>query len=69
MTYEAWREVPTSYILCTLDSSFSAAAQQMVAGIPGEGVVRTYSVDGGHFAMLSQPQAVADIIQEIVTSV
>ncbi|PLB45813.1 alpha/beta-hydrolase [Aspergillus steynii IBT 23096] len=69
MTYEAYRDVPTSYILCNLDASFSLAAQQMVAGIPGEGVVRTYPVDGGHFAMLSQPQAVAEVIQEIAGTV
>ncbi|KAF7587439.1 hypothetical protein BBP40_007235 [Aspergillus hancockii] len=49
LTYEAYREVPTSYILCERDVGFPVVAQQRIAGIPGEGVVRTYSVDGGPF--------------------
>jgi pimeloyl-ACP methyl ester carboxylesterase len=67
LTYAAYHDVPTSYILCARDVGFPLFAQQKIAGIPGEGVVRTYTVDGGHFAMLSQPQAVADAIQDAAT--
>ncbi|KAH8423411.1 alpha/beta hydrolase [Aspergillus melleus] len=69
LTYEAYRDVPTSYILCTRDVGFPVVAQQSIAGIPGEGVVRTYDVDGGHCAMLSQPQAVADVIHDVAKRV
>ncbi|KAL3490734.1 alpha/beta-hydrolase [Aspergillus germanicus] len=67
LTYAAYYDVPTSYILCARDVGFPLFAQQKIAGIPGEGVVRTYTVDGGHFSMLSQPQAVADAIQGAAT--
>lgn len=65
LTYAAYRDVPTSYIFCTQDAGFPLVAQQRIAAIPGEGVVHTYSIDAGHFAMLSQPQAVADVIQDV----
>ncbi|KAL2832213.1 alpha/beta-hydrolase [Aspergillus pseudoustus] len=67
LTYAAYRDVPTSYILCARDVGFPVTAQQQIAGIPGEGVVRTYTIDGGHFAMLSQPNAVAEAIQDAAT--
>jgi pimeloyl-ACP methyl ester carboxylesterase len=51
--------------LCTKDAGFPLVAQQMMARIPGEGVVRTYSIDAGHFAMLSQPEAVAGVIHQV----
>ncbi|KAF5860703.1 hypothetical protein ETB97_001210 [Aspergillus alliaceus] len=69
LTYEAYRDVPTNYIFCTRDAGFPLVAQQKIATIPGEGVVRTYSIDAGHFAMLSQPQAVADVIDDVATRV
>ncbi|KAJ5091386.1 alpha/beta-hydrolase [Penicillium alfredii] len=69
LTYEAYCDVPTNYILCTRDAGFPLFAQQKIAAIPGEGVVRTYSVDAGHFAMLSQPQAVADVIHDVATRI
>ncbi|KAL2811947.1 hypothetical protein BJX63DRAFT_397656 [Aspergillus granulosus] len=67
LTYTAYYDVPTSYILCARDVGFPIVAQQQIAGIPGDEVVRTYTVDGGHFAMLSQPQAVAEITQDVTT--
>lgn len=65
LTYEAYRDVPSNYFLCTRDTSFPLVGQQKISSIPGEGVMRTYSIDGGHFAMLSQPQAVADAIHDV----
>jgi pimeloyl-ACP methyl ester carboxylesterase len=64
LTYEAYRDVPTSYIICARDAGFPLAAQQKVATMAGEGT-RTYTVDAGHFAMLSQPQAIADIVHDV----
>lgn len=68
LTYEAYRDVPTNYIFCTRDAGFPLIAQQKIATIPGEGV-RTYSVDAGHFAMLGQPQAVAEVVHDAATRV
>lgn len=67
LTYAAYHDVPSNYIFCTRDAGFPLFAQQRIAAIPGEGVVHPYSVDGGHFAMLSQPQAVADVIHDVAT--
>jgi pimeloyl-ACP methyl ester carboxylesterase len=64
LTYEAYRDVPSNYIFCTRDAGFPLIAQKRIASIPGEGV-GTYSIDAGHFAMLSQPQAVADVIVDV----
>ncbi|KAI9039358.1 alpha/beta hydrolase [Aspergillus affinis] len=69
LTYEAYRDVSTSYIICTRDAVFQAVAQKRMADSPGEGVVRKYEVDGGHCAMLGQSQAVADVIHDVATRV
>ncbi|KAJ5591558.1 alpha/beta-hydrolase [Penicillium hispanicum] len=67
LTYAAYRDVPSNYIFSTRDAGFPLAAQQKIATIPGQAVVRTYSIDAGHFAMLSQPQAVAEVIHDVAT--
>jgi pimeloyl-ACP methyl ester carboxylesterase len=67
LTYEAYRDVPTHYLFCKQDASISLASQQMLVAILGEGLVRTYQCDAGHCAMLSAPQAVADVIQVAAT--
>ena len=55
---ERWPDVPTSYLLCRDDKLFPAAfVRRMVADrlglVPDE-------IDGGHHAMLSRPEELAD---------
>lgn len=60
--YEAYRDVPTTYLLCSHDASMPLEAQQGMVSAVGEGVVRTYTCEAGHCPMLSVPQDVADVI-------
>jgi hypothetical protein len=55
--------VPTTYLFCEKDACFPLAVQQAMAAMPGHGLVRTRTCAGSHSAMLSIPQAVADVIQ------
>lgn len=65
LTYEGYRSVPTSYLICTKDAMLLPEHQLAQTTILGEGDIRTYSVDAGHFPMLSKPQDVADVISDI----
>jgi hypothetical protein len=64
LTYEAYRDVPTAFLLCKQDASMPFEAQQGMVATVGEGVVRTYTCEGGHCPMLSMPQTVADVIHD-----
>ena len=59
--------MPTHYLLCKRDASIPLSAQQMMAAMPGEGVVQTHECEAGHCAMLSAPQDVADVIHNVST--
>lgn len=67
LTYEAYRDVPSHYLLCKQDGCFPLFMQQIMAAMPGEGLVRTHECEAGHVPMLGAPQAVADIIHAIAT--
>lgn len=69
LTYEAYRGVDTGYVSCTRDAGFPLVGQRKIATIPGVETVRTYSVDGGHFAMLSRPREVAEVIADVARRV
>ncbi|KAH7111148.1 Alpha/beta hydrolase fold-1 [Dactylonectria estremocensis] len=63
LTYEAYHDVPSTYLFCEKDACFPLAVQQAMAAMPGDGVVQTRTCTGSHSAMLSVPQAVADVVQ------
>lgn len=67
LTYEAYRDVPTHYLFCKQDASIPLPSQQMLVAMLGEGLVRTHECEAGHCAMLSAPQAVADVIHAAAT--
>lgn len=67
LTYEGYRGVPTSYLVCTKDATVLPEHQLAQTAMLGEGGIHTYSVDKGHFPMLSKPQAVADIIHDVAS--
>lgn len=69
LTYEAYREVDTSYIFCTKDTGFPLVGQQRIAAIAGEDRVYSYSVDAGHFAMLSRSGDVAKALMNVANRV
>ncbi|KAJ5998661.1 hypothetical protein N7451_006471 [Penicillium sp. IBT 35674x] len=67
LTYEGYRSVPTSYLVCTKDATILPVHQLAQTAMLGEGGIRTYSVDAGHFPMLGKPQAVADVIHDVAS--
>lgn len=64
LTYEAYRDVPTSYLLCEHDKAIRPDFQKKMATSLGEGVVRTYTCASGHSPMLSMPEKVVDVIHD-----
>jgi pimeloyl-ACP methyl ester carboxylesterase len=54
----AWRNVPSTYLLCTEDRGTPAASQRAFAARAG----RVVELDAGHHPFLSQPAAVRDLI-------
>jgi pimeloyl-ACP methyl ester carboxylesterase len=54
----AWRNVPTTYLVCAEDRGTPAELQRQFASRAGSVV----ELDAGHHAFLSQPAAVVDVI-------
>ena len=54
----AWRQVPSTYLLCAEDRGTPAESQREFAGRAGSVV----ELDAGHHPFLSQPAAVRDLI-------
>jgi pimeloyl-ACP methyl ester carboxylesterase len=57
----AWRQLPTTYLVCTKDRGTPAQRQREFAA-RAETVVE---LDAGHHPFLAQPQRVADLVLEI----
>jgi pimeloyl-ACP methyl ester carboxylesterase len=60
VTSTAWRGRPTTYVITELDAIFPVAAQEALASRAGSHAVRMAT---SHSPFLSQPAAVADIIE------
>ena len=54
----AWREVASTYLVCTEDRGTPAEAQRLFARRAG----RVVELDAGHHPFLSRPEAVRDIV-------
>lgn len=61
---EAWRTVPTSYIVCEKDQALPPALQMMMVGrVQQEGVeVCVETCSGSHSPFLSVPERVVEIV-------
>ena len=59
----AWRERDTTYVVCQQDNAITPArSREMAARLSGD----TFELDTSHSPFLSQPSAVADILEDIV---
>jgi pimeloyl-ACP methyl ester carboxylesterase len=58
----AWRDVPTTYVICDRDNAIPVPAQEMLAG-RADNVTR---LDASHSPFLSQPDAVVGIIRGVL---
>ncbi|KAJ6114615.1 hypothetical protein N7486_000393 [Penicillium sp. IBT 16267x] len=67
LTYEGYCSVPANYLICTKGATLPPVHQLAQTAVLGERGIRTYSVHAGHFPMLSKPQDVADVIDDIAS--
>lgn len=65
LTEVAWRTKPSTYVLTEQDAIFPLPAQEALAARAGSSVRR---LDASHSPFLSQPDALADIIEEAATA-
>lgn len=67
---EAWRVIPTSYLICEGDTALLPPYQEMIIGrLKEEGVeVRVFRCGGGHSAFLSMPEKITEVVLEVIAS-
>ena len=58
----AWREIPTTYVICNEDQAIAPAAQEQLA----KHATNIRRLPSSHSPMLSRPVAVAQIITDVV---
>ena len=63
LSYLAYRDVPTHYVLCQKDRALSPTVQQNMIDSVGVDVT-THVLESGHSPMLSMPEATASIIRK-----
>ncbi|KAJ0425357.1 alpha/beta-hydrolase [Aspergillus carlsbadensis] len=64
VTYEAWRDVPTTYLYCLQDAAVPIEVQRMLVGEFAAGAgIRTVTVDAGHSPFYSVPGEVVRAIR------
>ena len=65
LTYEAWKDIPTSYLHCTKDQAMVPPAQEgMVAACEEAGVeIRVEKVESSHSPFLSKVKETGDFIR------
>ena len=63
--YSAWEDIPTSYLLCTLDNIIPEPLQRrMIKTVSDSGTqIRVEEVESGHSPFLSMPERTAQFIQ------
>jgi pimeloyl-ACP methyl ester carboxylesterase len=57
----AWRDVPSTYVICDSDNAIPVAAQEAMAARAGT----THRLDSDHSPFLTDPVAVADLIRAV----
>jgi pimeloyl-ACP methyl ester carboxylesterase len=58
LTRTAWREIPTTYVICERDNAIPAFAQEAMSARAG----RVERLDASHSPFLSRPDELAEII-------
>jgi hypothetical protein len=64
--YEAWRYIPSKYLICEADKALPPAAQEHVVA-RSAGAIVAERCSAGHSPFLSQPDVVVKLVQEIAT--
>ncbi|KAF7193763.1 putative hydrolase R7 [Pseudocercospora fuligena] len=64
VTYAAWRDVPSTYLYCTLDNAIPLQIQKMMVEEIAKGVnISTESVEAGHSPFIGKPKETAEAIR------
>ena len=63
LRYAAWRQIPTTYLVCELDQCIAPHVQEAMV-TSTEGKVKTVHLPSGHMPMLSMPEKLVDILRE-----
>ena len=58
----AWRDVPSTYVICDRDNAIPVPAQEAMAARAGT----THRLDSDHSPFLTDPDAVADLIRAVL---
>lgn len=61
-TYEAWKHIPSAYVVCLEDKSIPL--KQVREIVKNAGIELVIELKAGHCAYLSQPEAVAAFIRK-----
>lgn len=64
LTYEAYRDVPMSYLVCERDEAVRPSFQKKMAESASGDFSRTYTCASGHSPMISMPEKVTEVIHE-----
>jgi hypothetical protein len=62
-TYEAYRDVPSTYLLCEKDAAIPFDLQKTMVSLAGDEALRSHICETGHSPMLGAPQMVAEVIE------
>lgn len=60
ITYTGWKDVPSVYLVCEGDQALPPSLQEQLAALVGS---KAEKCSAGHMFMLSQPEKVAEVIQ------
>jgi hypothetical protein len=67
ITYAPWRKIPTTFVLCENDQSFTMGYAEYLLGVAkstDDHMIDTIEkCDSGHFVMISRPQWLADVLK------
>jgi hypothetical protein len=63
LSHAAYKDVPSTYLLCEQDAAIPLVAQQAMAGFVGEGIT-THLCKSGHSPFLSMPETVVNVIRK-----
>jgi pimeloyl-ACP methyl ester carboxylesterase len=62
VTAVAWRDIPSTYVICDLDQAIPVPAQEMLSGRAGA----VHRLDASHSPFLSRPDEVVEIIRGVL---
>ena len=65
VSYEGWRDVPCSYLMCENDQAIWPGAQQRMVALAKSkgGDIHVETCSTGHFPFVSHPEVVVKLIQ------